>query len=170
MLDGARQAKQTVTPDWMPVGRQLFDGVDVIEIRNVFTRSGLLTECFRIEWFKPRFSGGHVVYATLLPGGISQWHCHCRQTDVIVAVQGQLRIGLYDDRPGSGTRGKALMLNVGVARPTAIRVPPLVWHAIKNPGGSEAAYIVVNDEPYNYEEPDDWTLPPGSDSIPLRLD
>ena len=170
MLEGAQRAQQTVTPDWMPVGRRFFDGVEVVEIRNVFTRAGALTECFRAEWFKPPFTAGHVVHASLLPGGISQWHCHQRQTDVIIAVHGQLRIGLYDDRVESRTRGEAIMLNVGAARPTALRVPPLVWHAIRNPGGNKAAYIVVNDEPYNYAEPDDWVLPPGSNAIPLRLD
>ena len=43
-------------------------------------------------------------------------------------------------------------------------------HAIKNPSSQEAAYIVVHDQPYNYEEPDDWLLPPGSDAIPFALD
>ena len=30
----------------------------------------------------------------LLPGELSSWHCHKTQSDVIVAVSGQLRIGL----------------------------------------------------------------------------
>jgi len=81
----------------------------------------------------------------LLPGGISSWHCHQRQTDIIVAVRGQLRIGMYDDRSESASDKSFGMLNISVSRPTAIRLPPLVWHAIKNPSGDDAAYVVVND-------------------------
>jgi dTDP-4-dehydrorhamnose 3,5-epimerase len=154
----------------MPVGKQQIAGVQVKEMKNVVIRSGILTECFRPEWFDSEVHAAHVVYMAVLPGGLSSWHCHQRQTDVIVPVRGQLRIGLYDDRPESPTHGTFSLLNVSVARPVALRVPPVVWHAIKNPTGEEAAYIVVNDQPFNYSEPDDWILPPGSDAIPYRLD
>ncbi len=170
MLDEARPSSQTVTADWMPVDRRLFQGVQIHEIKNVVIRSGILTECFRPEWFEPAFVPAHAVYMALLPGGISSWHCHRRQCDVIVAVRGQLRIGLYDDRPDSATYQSFSMLHSSVARPSALYVPPLVWHAIRNPTADEAAYLVLNDEPFNYEEPDDWTLPPGSEAIPFRLD
>ena len=145
-------------------------GVQVKEMKNVVIRSGVLTECFRPEWFDAEFHAAHVVYMAVLPGGLSSWHCHKRQNDVIVPVRGQLRIGLYDDRPESATYGNFSLLHASVARPMALRVPPLVWHAVKNPTGEEAAYIVVNDEVFNYSEPDDWILPPGSDAIPYRLD
>jgi dTDP-4-dehydrorhamnose 3,5-epimerase len=170
MLEQARRAPQTVTAEWTPVGRPEIAGVQIREIKNVLVQSGVLTECFRPEWFDPPFQAAHVVYMALLPGGLSSWHCHLRQSDVIIAVQGQLRVGLYDDRPESETYRRFITLNAGVARPTAVRVPPLVWHAIKNPTGEQAAYIVVNDEVFRYEEPDDWILPPGSDAIPHRLD
>lgn len=170
MLEHARRAPQTVTADWNPVAQQEIAGVQLKEMKNVVIRSGVLTECFRPEWFHPPFQAAHVVYMALLPGGISSWHCHRRQNDVIVTVRGQLRIGLYDDRPESATYKSFSQMNLSVARPKAVRVPPLVWHAIRNPTGEEAAYIVVNDEVFNYEEPDDWILPPGSDAIPHRLD
>jgi dTDP-4-dehydrorhamnose 3,5-epimerase len=170
MLDEARRAPQTVTADWMPVGTLPIKGVQIKEIRNVVIRSGVLTECFRPEWFDAPFQAAHVVYMALLPGGLSSWHCHRRQSDVIVVVRGQLRVGIYDDRPESASYKTFSMLNVSVARPVAVCVPPLVWHAMKNPSGEEAAYIVVNDQVFNYAEPDDWILPPGSDAIPHRLD
>ena len=170
MLEQARRAPQTVTADWIPVAQQKIAGVQLKELKNVVIRAGLLTECFRPEWFDPPFHGAHVVYMALLPGGVSSWHCHGSQTDVIVPVRGQLRVGLYDDRAESPTYKSFSLLNLSVARPTAVRVPPLVWHAIRNPTGEEAAYVVVNNEVYNYDEPDDWILPPGSDAIPHRLD
>jgi dTDP-4-dehydrorhamnose 3,5-epimerase len=170
MIEKALRAAQTVTNDWIPVGAAPIAGVKVKEIRNVAIRSGVLTECFRPEWFDPPFPAQHVVYMQMLPGGVSSWHCHREQSDVIIAVRGQLRVGLYDDRSDSPTYKNFRLLHVSVARPVALFVPPLVWHAIKNASGQDAAYIVVNDRPYHYEKPDDWILPSGSTDIPFTLD
>lgn len=170
MIPQARRAPQTVTSDWMPVGGPAIPGVQIKEIRNVTIRSGVLTECFRPEWFDPPFPAAHVVHMALLPGGLSSWHCHRQQSDVIVPIRGQLRIGVYDDREDSPTYKSFRLLHVSAARPVAILVPPLVWHAIRNPSGESAAYVVVNDQPFHYAEPDDWILPPGSDAIPFTLD
>jgi dTDP-4-dehydrorhamnose 3,5-epimerase len=170
VLDEARRAAQTVTPDWEPVGHVPIAGVEIKEIKNVVIRSGVLTECYRPEWFEDPFQAGHVVYMNLLAGGVSSWHCHRRQRDVIVPVSGQLRVGLYDDREDSPSYRCFKALHLSVSRPVAVCVPPLVWHAIKNPASEPAAYIVVNDLPYCYEEPDDWILPPGSQAIPHSLD
>jgi dTDP-4-dehydrorhamnose 3,5-epimerase len=170
MLSEARRSVQTVTADWMPVHQKLFAGVHIREIKNLIIRSGVLTECFRPEWFTPPLVPAHAVYVALMPGGISSWHCHRNQRDVIICVRGQLRIGLYDDREDSETYKACTKLNFGIARPAALHIPPLVWHALKNPTGEEAAYVVLNDEPFNYQDPDDWTLPPGSEAIPFTLD
>ncbi len=170
MIDRARRAPQTVDRDWMPIGRPAIAGVQIAEIRNVVIRSGVLTEFFRPEWFEPRFRPDHAIHMELLPGGISAWHCHRRQSDVITPVRGQLRFGLYDDRPDSPSYKAFVMVHASVARPISVRVPPGVWHAIKNPSGEAAAYVVLNDEPFDYAEPDDWTLPPGTDAIPHSLD
>jgi dTDP-4-dehydrorhamnose 3,5-epimerase len=169
-LSQSRRAPQSVSADWQPVIPLGIQDVQVKEIRNVAVRSGVLTECYRPEWFEDPFQAGHVVYMSLMAGGISSWHCHRRQRDVIIAVAGQIRVGLYDDRPESTSYGAFKILNLAVARPMALRVPPLVWHAIKNPTSEPAAYIVVNDEPYRYEDPDDWILPSGSNAIPHGLD
>jgi dTDP-4-dehydrorhamnose 3,5-epimerase len=170
LLAQARRAPQTVTPDWEPLQQQAIVGVQIKEIKNMVIRSGTLTECYRPEWFEDPFMAGHVVYMSLVAGGVSSWHCHHRQRDVIVPVSGQLRVGLYDDREESATYRCFKLLHLSVARPMAVRVPPLVWHAIKNPTSEPAAYVVINDEPYHYEEPDDWVLPPSCAAIPHSLD
>jgi dTDP-4-dehydrorhamnose 3,5-epimerase len=166
----ARQARQTVTADWQPAEPLGIEGVQIKDIRNVVIRSGILTECYRPEWFEHGFQAGHVVHVSLMAGGVSWWHCHREQKDVIIAIGGQLRLGLYDDRPESPSFRTFRMLHLSVARPMAVMVPPLVWHALKNPTASPASYIVVNDQPFDYTQPDDWTLPPGSEAIPHSLD
>jgi dTDP-4-dehydrorhamnose 3,5-epimerase len=98
-LEQARCAPQTVTADWMPVDSIPIHGVEIKEIRNVAIRSGILTECYRPEWFEDPFQAGHVVYMSLIARGISNWHCHRRQKDVIVPVAGQLRVASTTTAP-----------------------------------------------------------------------
>jgi dTDP-4-dehydrorhamnose 3,5-epimerase len=169
MSERGERAVQTVDKDWQPVGREMIAGVQSREIKNVVIRSGVLTELFRPEWFTP-YEVRHAVHMALLPDAESSWHVHRRQTDIIVAVRGQLRIGLYDDRHNSPTYRKFNLVHASVMRPTLFYVPPGVWHAIRNATNEESAYVVFNDEPYNYEEPDDWTVPVGAEQIPHRLD
>jgi len=170
VLDQAQRAPQTVTSDWEPLASIPIQGVQIKEIKNVVIRAGVLVECYRPEWFEDPFLPVHVVYMTLIAGGLTSWHHHRTQRDVIVTVRGQVRLGLFDERPDSPSYGCFKVLHLSEARPTAVRVPPLVWHAIKNPTNEPAAYVVMNDQPYHYEEPDDWTLPPGSNKIPYTLD
>jgi dTDP-4-dehydrorhamnose 3,5-epimerase len=170
LIAQARQARQTVTADWQPAEPLGIEGVQVKDIRNVVVRSGILTECYRPEWFEGGFQAGHVVHVSLMAGGVSSWHCHREQKDVIIPVAGQLRLGLYDDRPESLSFRAFRTLHVSVARPMAIMVPPLVWHALKNASSEPASYVVVNDRPFDYENPDDWTLPAGSKAMPHSLD
>ena len=170
MLEQARRAAVTMTEDWQPVGQARIDGFEVHEIKNVVLRNGILTELFREEWFDPPFPVRHVTYVSMLPGSTSTWHCHKRQRDIILSVQGQMRIGVYDDRPQSPTYRASLLVNTAICRPSYHVVPAGVWHAIRNPTHETAAYVVINDEPYVYNDPDDWILPVGAEAIPCRLE
>lgn len=158
-----------MTADWQPIGQPRIDGLEIREIRNVVFRSGVLTELYRSEWFDPPLSVAHVVHVSMLPGTTSTWHYHARQRDVIVPVQGQLRIGFYDDREQSPTYRTTLVVNVGIMRPNYVIVPPGIWHALANPTHESASYVVLNDQPFVYDDPDDWILPMGCESIPCSL-
>lgn len=89
---------------------------------------------------------------------------------MIIPVEGQMRVGIYDDRADSPSFETFRALEIAAARPVAIYVPSGVWHAIKNPTSESAAYVVVNDKPFDYEEPDDWTVSMGSHEFPYDLD
>ena len=170
MTSRGQRARQTVTDAWMPVRRDLISDVLVREAKNVVIRSGVLTELYRPEWFPPEYTVRHAVHMSMLPRSESAWHSHRSQTDIIMVIRGQLRVGLFDDRKDSPTYTKFNLLHLSIARPTMVFVPPGVWHAIRNSTEDEGSYIVFNDEPYNYEEPDDWVLAVGDERIPHRLD
>ena len=166
------QAKQTVDENWDPLRPPPIDGLYLKEVKNVIYQNGVLTEIFRPEWFEDvdGFDVGHIVYVQLLPGRVTQWHRHREQRDLVFPVRGTIRMGFYDSREDSPTYGKGWVANFNLHRPRFVYIPQGVWHSLKNIGGDEAVYIVVNDVPFHYDKPDDWLLPAGSDAIPVSLD
>lgn len=165
-----KQAAQTITAEWDPIAPSPIDGVFIKDVKNVVFRGGTLTELYRPEWFNNEFEPRHIVHVLSLPSYTSQWHCHHAQNDIIFPIKGYIRVGFYDARKDSKTFGKSMVATFNILRPRYAFVPPGVWHSLKNVGTEEGAYVVVNDLPFDYENPDDWILPAGSPAIPVSLD
>lgn len=170
MNPSARRAPATNKSDGLPAGQPEIDGLEIKELRNVVYRNGALTELFQGEWFEPEFKVAHAIYVAMLPHSSSTWHCHAHQRDIIVPVQGQFRIGFYDDREDSPSYRTSLVINAGILRPTFCLVPPGIWHALRNPTNESASYVVFNDRAYIHDNPDDWILPIGTEAIPCSLE
>ncbi len=164
------QARQTVTAEWDPINPPPIEGVRVVDVKNVIYRGGVLTELYRPEWFADESPISHVVHVSILPGATTQWHCHHNQRDIVFPVRGQIRIGLYDSRPQSPTKGAGCVLHFNLHRPRYLVIPTGVWHALRNTGTDEGVYVVLNDIAFEYEDPDDWTLATGSPDIPVSMD
>jgi dTDP-4-dehydrorhamnose 3,5-epimerase len=135
------------------------DGVTITELRTVLTRSGTLLEAFRVDWAAVGISPQQVNWVELAPAGVTDWHRHEHQVDHLVAVQGTIKLALWDDRPGSPTRGAHLVVRMGIARPLLVVVPTGVFHALRNESGAPAGYLNVIDEVYVPDDPDNWRLP-----------
>lgn len=165
-----RQAKQTVTADWNTISPPPIDGLFVKDVKNVIYRNGTLTELYRSEWFEDHFPVQHVTHVSIIPGKTTQWHRHRKQRDIVFPVRGYVRIGFYDGREDSPTYRESCVITFNLARPRYVYIPPGVWHSLRNVGTDEAVYIVLNDVVFDYEDPDDWLLPPGSEAIPVSLD
>ena len=125
------KASQTLDENWNPIKPLPIAGLELREVKNVIYRNGVLTELFRPEWFDDRFKVGHVVFVSLLPGLTTQWHRHHEQEDIVIPVRGTIRMGFYDSREDSPTRGKGCVLNFNLMRPRYIYIPPGVWHALR---------------------------------------
>jgi dTDP-4-dehydrorhamnose 3,5-epimerase len=158
VIASARKDGQSVTPDGEFVGLSQIDGVSVMDLRPVLTRNGATIETFRAGGVFGGFEVKQVNYCPLRAGCTSDWHMHRRQNDVLIPVVGEVHIGLYDDRDGSATQGKSMVLRVSPRRMSALLIPCGVWHALKNPGQDEAGYITLTDQLYAHADPDDWRL------------
>ncbi len=158
MLEAARKDGQTATSDGQMVGQIRIDGVRLVDVNPVLTRSGATIQLFRADGSFEGFTPRQVNYSALRPNHGSDWHMHRIQNDLIVPVLGEVNIGLYDDRDGSPTKGASMMVRLAERRMGALLVPCGIWHALRNPGQEMAGYVVLTDQMYIHADPDDWRL------------
>jgi dTDP-4-dehydrorhamnose 3,5-epimerase len=156
-----------VTPDWT-IARELIEGVQLREVRNIVTANGFTTEVHREDWGIVG-SVEQIIHVALRGHAISAWHMHDRKTDHLFVVAGHLRAVLYDDRDGSPTRGKLDVLHLSPMRPTLLVIPPHVWHGLQNLEATTSTFVNYFDEQYAYDNPDDWRLPADTEEIPYRF-
>ena len=83
----------------------MIDGLKVIPLVQHCDDRGRVMEILRKD--DPHFAGfGQAYFSSIYPGVIKAWHAHQKQTDCISVIHGMAKIGFFDDRPGSPTRGK----------------------------------------------------------------
>ena len=109
---------------------------------------------------------GQVYMTTTYPQVIKAWHYHKLQDDNIAVVKGMLKLALYDPREDSPTCGAVDQFFIGEHNPTLVHVPKEIYHGWKCISQDEAIVINTVTMPYNYENPDEYRLPYGTDQIP----
>jgi dTDP-4-dehydrorhamnose 3,5-epimerase len=97
---------------------------------------------------------------------VKAWHYHKVQTDTICAIQGMIKLVLYDPREGSPTQGEINEFFMGVYNPLLVQVPKGIYHGWKCTSEEEAIIINIPNEVYVYNEPDEYRLPPHGKDIP----
>lgn len=157
---------QTVHPGGHRAASPNIVGVQIYELGNVITRSGFMTEVFRMDWSVIGISVRQINWVQLSPGAVTDWHAHSKQTDHLVGVGGNIKLALWDGREGSPSNGATDVVRIGAIRPVLVIVPPGVWHALRNESGEPAGYLNVIDELYDHNDPDNWRLSPRSAEIP----
>jgi len=102
---------------------------------------------------------GQAYVTTCRQGIVKAWHCHERQTDHFCMISGTGKIGLYDGREESPTKGEYNTVILGEQGENVLLViPPLVWHG--QMALSEFTYLLnIPTEPYNREQPDELRKP-----------
>ena len=136
----------------------MIEGVKVEELRVIPDERGYLMEMFRSD--SPDFQKFGQVYMTVVyPGVVKAWHYHQKQTDNFVCVAGMAKVGLYDAREGSPTRGETATIVLGWQRQRRLTIPPGVYHGFTPVGTEPASIINIPTELYDYEQPDEHRRP-----------
>jgi len=143
----------------------MIEGVQIKTLRVIPDERGFLMEVLRND--DALFGGfGQVYLTTAYPGVVKGWHYHKQQTDCMTVVRGMAKIVLCDMRAGSPTKGEINEFFVGEKNPVLIRIPVGVAHGMKAIGTETAYMLNVPDRPYDYQNPDEFRLPPHGGPIP----
>lgn len=163
----ARKDSPLVRANWETTD-DLIDGLIVHEVRSVVTRNGITTEVLRADWGVTNGEIVHAINVHFRSGALSAWHMHREKTDHVFATSGLLKVVAYDDRPGSLTRGRVNELFLSPERPRLVVIPPGLFHGIQALGGP-ASFLNYFDREYDYDDPDEYRLPPDAAEIPYRF-
>ena len=143
----------------------MIDGVSVKRLKVIPDERGRLMEMIRCD--DPEFiKFGQVYMTTAYPGVVKGWHYHQKQTDSLLVVKGMVKLVLYDRREDSPTYREVNEFFLGEHNPMMVQIPNRVLHGFKAIGTEEAIIINLVTEPYNYDEPDEFRIPPHSPEIP----
>jgi dTDP-4-dehydrorhamnose 3,5-epimerase len=147
----------------------MIEGVQIKKLTPHADERGFLMELLRAD--DEIFSKFGQCYVSLnYPGIVRAWHYHKKQDDYFVVVKGMCKVGLYDMREGSPTRGQAEAYYLGEHNPILLRIPVGVAHGYKTVGTEPSLLINFPTEVYNAAEPDEYRLPWNDPSIPFNWD
>jgi len=114
------------------------------------------------------FKGFGQIYVTVCnPGVVKGWHYHEHQDDSFIIMTGQLRVGLYDAREDSPTKGAAAEYMLTTEDPYVLQIPRGVVHGFECIGDVEAMVLNVPNMPYNHKHPDELRIHPFENDIPF---
>ncbi len=163
-------AKKGPTPiQDQPKKKVIIDGVKIKPLKINVDERGMLAELVRRD--DPMFTAfGQVYFTTAYPGVVKGWHYHKKQIDNFSCVRGVIKLVLFDDRPGSSTRGIVNEFFLGIRNMICVQVPVLVWHGFKCTSTEEAIVINVPNEPYHAALPDEYRATWNDRAIPYNWD
>ena len=143
----------------------MIDGVKIKKLKIILDDRGKLMEIMRCddEVFE-KF--GQAYFTTALPGVVKAWHYHKKQDDHFVCVAGKIRLGLYDAREGSKTKGEVNEFTLSLEDPFLVKIPKGVYHGFKSVSGAESMIINIPTMAYNSKEPDEYRIDAFDNDIP----
>ena len=119
----------------------MIDGVVITPLKQLFDERGKVMHMLRDD--SSVFSKfGEIYFSCTYPGAIKAWHMHTEMTLNYAVIHGSIKCVLFDDRPGSKTKGNIEEFFLSPENYCLITVPPLIWNGWKGIGSETS--IVAN--------------------------
>jgi dTDP-4-dehydrorhamnose 3,5-epimerase len=141
----------------------MIEGVRVHPLRQIPDERGRIMHMLRADDLHfERF--GEIYFSLVYPGVVKAWHAHRRMALNYAVPRGLIKLVLYDDRPGSSTRGTVEEIFLGEAHYALVHVPPMVWNGFKGIGVEPA--LVANCATLPHDPDEIERLAPSSARVP----
>lgn len=147
----------------------MIEGVEIKQLKPHADERGYLMELLRND--DDIFTKFGQCYVSLnYPGVVRAWHYHKKQDDYFVVVRGMCKVGLYDMRDGSPTKGEAEAHYLGENNNIVLHIPIGVAHGYKTVGTEPSLLVNFPTEVYDPAEPDEFRMAWDDESIPFDWD
>lgn len=147
----------------------MIQGVQSRELQVNADDRGHLVELFRSDWAEFDPEPEMAYYSLSYPGVVRAWHRHTKgQVDYFACPKGRIRVGIYDDREESATRGETDSFVLGEHVQRLVRIPGACWHGFEVLGSEPAMLVNFPTNLYDYDDPDEQRLPPHTPDIPFE--
>jgi dTDP-4-dehydrorhamnose 3,5-epimerase len=145
----------------------MIQGVIVTPLKQIVDERGKVMHMLRSD--SPEFAGfGEIYFSCVYPGIVKGWHVHKKMVLNYAVPHGQIKLVLYDDRPGSSTKGEIQEIIMGPSEYVRVTIPALVWNGFKGMGTEMA--IVANCASIPHDPGEIERLEPVNDRIPYDWD
>ena len=145
----------------------MIDGVTVTPLKQIHDERGKVMHMLRKD--SPVFeSFGEIYFSSVHPGALKAWHRHKRMTLNYAVIVGEIKFVLFDDRPGSLTRGVVQELFISRENYMLVTVPPMIWNGFKSVGSGTAIVANCSNIPHSPDEIE--RLSPFDPAIEYRWD
>ena len=141
----------------------MIDGVIITPLKQIPDERGKIMHMMKNDC-PPFKSFGEIYFSCVYPGAIKGWHIHKKMTLNYAVPVGDIKFVLYDDRPGSPTKGQIQEIFMGPSNYCLVTVPPMVWNGFKGIGNSMA--VVANCATHVHEADEIMRMDPFDKSIP----
>jgi len=111
------------------------DGVIIKRLARQKDERGWLAELFRSDEIPAEFRPEMAYMSLSHPGVVRGPHEHVHQADLFCFLgPSDFKIYLWDNRTGSASHGRKLVIEAGQKNPSLLIIPPGIVHAYKNIG------------------------------------
>lgn len=112
----------------------MIEGVKVVPLERISDERGMVMKMLRSD--APHFAGfGEVYFSVVYAGTVKGWHRHERMTLQYACVEGAVKLALYDDRPGSPSKGSIDEFILDEANYRLVVIPPGIWNGFRGLNG-----------------------------------
>ena len=129
----------------------MIDGVKIIKKQRISDKRGEILHMLRND--DENFSKfGEIYFSIVYPKIAKAWHLHEKMTLNYVAVYGEIKLVLYDDRRNSETKGKVQEIFLSENDHKLIIIPPHIWNGFCSVGKNKAILANCSDIPHDKKE------------------
>tara|TARA_Y200000002_G_C22583327_1_gene621836 strand:- start:624 stop:1064 length:441 start_codon:yes stop_codon:yes gene_type:complete len=129
----------------------MIEGVQIIKKQVISDDRGKILHMLRCD-DKNFIKFGEIYFSYVYPKKIKAWHFHKKMTLNYVAVFGEIKIVLFDDRPESKTKGEIQEIFLSNDKHNLVSIPPMVWNGFVSADENTAVLANCSDIPHDKSE------------------